>query len=233
MTIRTTMEADEASLAGAVAIRIRDMLIAGEFEPGQKLSEHRVAADFAVSRNTLREAFRFLTSQRLLSYIPNRGVFVTVPDEAAIIDIYRVRAVIQRGAVEAASRGHPAFARMRALVEEGRELGARRDWQKVGTNNMEFHRAMVGLCDSPRLSASFDLVLAELRLAFGQLKDTAHLHEPYIDLNHTLLRALETGDRPASVTALDAYLRQSERGVLGALQHRKAAEPVKSPSTPA
>ena len=34
-------------------------------------------------------------------------------------------------------------------------------------------------------------------------------------------------DASASMTTLDAYLLQSERGVLGALQHRRAAEPVK------
>lgn len=221
MTSKASKEDDDRSLAESVAARIREQVIAGEVAPGQKLSEQQVAAAFGVSRNTLRESFRLLTSQRLLTYIPNRGVFVAVPDEAAVIDIYRVRSVIQAGAVQSASQGHPAIDHMRRLVEAGRKFGDEREWRKVGTNNMEFHRAMVGLCDSPRLSACFDLLLAELRLVFGQLDDTAHLHAPYIELNESLVSVIAEGDIAAALAQLQAYLLKSERAVLAALQYRR------------
>jgi DNA-binding GntR family transcriptional regulator len=216
-----TIATDDQSLAEAVAARIRELVIAGEFAPGQKLSEQQVAAGFGISRNTLREVFRLLTSQRLLKYIPNRGVFVAEPDEAAVIDIYRVRSIIQKGAVQTATKGHPALERMRLLAEQGGEAGSHGDWRQVGTINMEFHRAMVELCDSPRLSASFDLVLAELRLVFGQFEDMAHLHEPYINLNAALVRALEEGNILAAISQLEAYLLRSERAILGALQRKR------------
>ncbi|MER9567401.1 GntR family transcriptional regulator [Mesorhizobium sp. M0571] len=213
--------ADGQSLAELVAASIRELVIAGEFRPGQKLSEEQIAAQFGISRNTLREVFRLLTSQRLLKYIPNRGVFVAAPDEAAVIDIYRVRSIIQKGAAQTTTRGHPALARMRLLAERGREVGSQGDWPQVGTINMEFHRAMVELCDSPRLSACFDLVLAELRLAFAQLEDSAHLHKPYVDLNTSLVRVIEGGDIPSAVSQLEGYLLMSERAVLAALQRRR------------
>ncbi|MEX2697385.1 GntR family transcriptional regulator [Rhizobium mongolense] len=213
------IENDDRSLVETAAARIRDFLIAGEFEPGQKLSENTVAAQFGISRNTLREVFRLLTSQRLLNYFPNRGVFVAAPDEGAVIDIYRVCSVIQIGAVQAATKGHPAMAKMRLLAENGRQFSRTGDWRQVGTKNMEFHRAMVELCDSPRLSACFDLVLAELRLVFGQLKDVVHLHEPYVESNASLIAALEESDIPIAASQLEMYLMRSEKAVLGAL-HR-------------
>lgn len=219
------MESEDRSLPELVAGRIRELLIAGVFAPGQQLSEQQVAARFGISRNTLREVFRLLTSLRLLKHIPNRGVFVVAPDEAAVVDIYRVRSVVQMGAVRVAGRGHPALARMRLLAEQGREVSSGGDWQKVGTINMEFHRAMVELCDSPRLSACFDQVLAELRLVFGQLEDTPHLHEPYIELNAALVRSLEEGDILAAVAQLETYLLKSERAVLAALQRRRNDHP--------
>ncbi|RWL86195.1 MAG: GntR family transcriptional regulator [Mesorhizobium sp.] len=218
VAVENKIENDDRSLVESAAARMRESLIVGELSPGQKLSEHQVAAQFGISRNTLREVFRLLTSQRLLTYIPNRGVFVAAPDEAAVIDIYRVRAVIQTGAIRAATRGHPALAKMRRLSERGREISLTGDWRKVGTNNMEFHRAMVEICDSPRLSTCFDLVLAELRLVFGQLEDTAHLHEPYLDLNASLITVLDAGDLKTANSQLEAYLIKSERAVLAALQ---------------
>ncbi|KQV33643.1 MULTISPECIES: GntR family transcriptional regulator [unclassified Rhizobium] len=212
---------DEQSLVAKISADIRRLLISGEFKPGEKLSEQQMASQFGISRNTLREVFRLLSSQGLLTHIPNRGAFVAAPDEADVIDIYRVRSVIQKGAVQAASPGHPALARMWALAAEAETARADDDWRRVGTLNMEFHRAMVELCDSPRLSAGFDLVLAELRLVFGQLEDTSHLHEPYIALNVTLLEHMERGDTVAALAALDAYLVKSERSVLAALQRRR------------
>lgn len=212
---------DEQSLVAKISSDIRRLLISGEFAPGEKLSEQQMASQFGISRNTLREVFRLLSSQGLLNHIPNRGAFVAAPDEADVIDIYRVRGVIQKGAVQAASPGHPALARMRALAADAETARADDAWRRVGTINMEFHRAMVELCDSPRLSAGFDLVLAELRLVFGQLEDTSHLHEPYIALNVTLLEYMERGDTVAALEALDAYLVKSERSVLAALQRRR------------
>lgn len=67
----------------------------------------------------------------------------------------------------------------------------------------------------------FDLALAELRLVFGQLEDSLHLHEPYIELNASLLAAIVGGDASQAVSALDAYLLRSERAVLAALQRER------------
>ncbi|WP_313760692.1 GntR family transcriptional regulator [Rhizobium sp.] len=218
-TAITDME--DEPLTAQIAGKIRAMLISGELAPGAKLSEQQIATQFGISRNTLREIFRLLTSQNLLVHIPNRGVFAATPGEASVVDIYRVRHVIQKGAVRAAVRTHPALASMRELLartEASREAG---DWRSVGTINMEFHRLMVELCDSPRLSACFELVLAELRLVFAQFEDTAHLHAPYIALNCELLASLEAGDIEEASDQLDAYLVRSERSVLAALQTAK------------
>ncbi|MEN5278958.1 GntR family transcriptional regulator [Brucella sp. TWI432] len=212
---------DDQPLATQTAAKIREMLITGELLPGTKLSEQQISAQFGISRNTLREVFRLLTSQSLLTYIPNRGVFVATPDEATVVDIYRVRRVIQKGAVQIAVPAHPALERMNALLEQAVLAQGKGDWRQVGTINMEFHRAMVELCDSTRLSACFDLVLAELRLVFAQLEDNAHLHESYIALNAELLGSLLAGNNEIAAQQLDRYLLSSERSVLAALQRKK------------
>ncbi|MCX2698253.1 MULTISPECIES: GntR family transcriptional regulator [Ochrobactrum] len=212
---------DDQPLATQTAAKIREMLITGELLPGTKLSEQQISAQFGISRNTLREVFRLLTSQSLLTYIPNRGVFVATPDEATVVDIYRVRRVIQKGAVQIAVPAHPALERMNALLEQAVLAQGKGDWRQVGTINMEFHRAMVELCDSTRLSACFDLVLAELRLVFAQLEDNAHLHESYIALNAELLGSLQAGNNEIAAQQLDRYLLSSERSVLAALQRKK------------
>ena len=215
-------EMEESSLAFRVAAQIRTMLIEGEFQPGEKLSEQHVAQKLSISRNTLREVFRLLTSQGLLVYVPNRGVFVASPSEAAIIDLYRVRSIVQRGAVQAATKTHPALTKMRSLVAESWQAAAAADWPRVGSINMAFHRAMVELCDSQRLSDWFELVLAELRLVFGHLGDGAHLHEPFIPMNEALVAKLEAGDVADALDQLETYLVKSERAIHAAIQRQRS-----------
>ena len=140
-----------SALAPRLAEAIRNKLIAGELKPGQRLSEVKLSSDLQVSRNSLREAFRLLTKEGLLRHEPNRGVFVEIPSMASIIDIYRVRRLIECRALAQAYPKHPAVARMRAAVEEARAASLRSDWGTVGSANMVFHAAIVDLADSERL----------------------------------------------------------------------------------
>lgn len=211
-----------ATLTVRLAEQLRDRIIAGELLPGQRLSENALATELAVSRNTLREAFRLLTKDGLLRHEPNRGVFVITPDHAAVIDIYRVRRLVECRALAGAEPRHPAIARMRAAVERaeaGHEAG---DWLAVGSANMAFHAAIVDLADSARLAAFYAQVAAELRLAFGLLDTPEALHAPFIDGNRAILEALEAGRPADAADLLDAYLGRAERIILGALSRHTA-----------
>lgn len=211
------------ALAPRLAEEIRDRLIAGELKPGQRLSEAALSAGLDVSRNSLREAFRLLTKEGLLRHEPNRGVFVATPSMASIIDIYRVRRMIECQALAKAYPNHPAVARMRAAVERARAARDGKDWGTVGSQNMIFHAAIVDLADSQRLNAFYAQIAAELRLSFGLLADPELLHAPYVELNAAILEKLEAGMTHEAAEALEAYLMQSERTVLAAFSRIDAS----------
>jgi DNA-binding GntR family transcriptional regulator len=202
------------SLSDRIAETVRLRIMQGEFAPGQRLSEQALADDLSVSRNTLREAFRVLTKDGLVRYAPNRGVFVSVPSIAAIIDIYRVRRLIECQALRNAYPLHPAKKLMRAAVEAAIEGRTKGDWSAVGTANMDFHMAVVELADSERLNNTFAPVLAELRLAFLLMGDGEFLHAPYVDMNKRIVEISEAGDYAKAADVLHEYLVQSERIVL-------------------
>lgn len=204
------------SLAEMVAARIREQVIHGGFSPGQHLSEAELSDSLEVSRNTLREVFRVLTKEGLLRHEPNRGVFVATPDMATIVDLYRVRRIIQVEILEQAFSGHPAVRKMREAVERAKEARDAGDWRVVGSADLAFHGAIVALADSPRLDAFFSHVLAEMRLAFGLLSEPELLHSPFIELNEEILKLVELGKRAEAASRLEKYLVNAERVVLGA-----------------
>ena len=208
------------SLADRVTGQLRRRLVDGEFVPGQHLSEAALTTSLQVSRNTLREALRLLIKEGLLTYAPNRGVSVAVPSVAAVIDIYRVRRLVECQALSQAYPRHPAHKNLRLAVEQAIAHREAADWRAVGTANLNFHMAIVELADSERLNAMFSNMLAELRLVFGLLRDLEFMHEPYVSMNARILDLTEAGRLAEAATALNDYLVHSERIVLGAYARR-------------
>jgi len=211
-----TSSPDTKNLTERVAELIRQKIVHGEFSPGQRLSEAALSESLQISRNTLREIFRLLTKEGLLRHEPNRGVAVAIPSITSIIDIYRVRRLIECQALREAYPLHPAGKHLHKAVEMAAQCRERGDWQGVGTANMEFHMAVVELADSERLNEMFSRLLAELRLAFGMLQDPEFLHAPYVDMNARILQLFDAGKLDEAATALHDYLAQSERIVLAA-----------------
>ena len=210
------------NLTDRVSEQIRRKLVDGELTPGQRLSEAALSESLEISRNTLREAFRLLTKEGLLKHEPNRGVSVAIPSIAAIIDIYRVRRLIECQALAQAYPRHPARKRLREAVDKALRCRGEGDWRGVGTANMEFHKAIVELADSERLNEMFSHLLAELRLAFGLLNDPEFLHAPYVDSNVKIVELFEAGKPQEAAAALGDYLVHSERIVLAAYARRIA-----------
>lgn len=196
---------------------LRDNLIAGDFTPGQKLSEQALSDSLNVSRNTLREAFRLLTKDGLLRHEANRGVFVMTPSIASVVDLYRVRRVIECGALAGSYPKHPAVLQMRKAVEAAKSARIQKNWQLVGSANMNFHSAIVALADSERLSAFYAQIAAELRLSFALLDNPEMLYAPYVEMNAEILKKLENAQPQQAAEELEFYLNQSERTVLAAL----------------
>ena len=213
---------DTQNLTERIADEMRGKLVHGEFAPGQRLSEAALSEALDISRNTLREVFRILTKEGLLVHEPNKGVSVAVPSMASIIDIYRVRRMIECQALAQAYPMHPARELMRQAVETAMQQRDAEDWSGVGTANMEFHKAVVELADSERLNEMFSHLLAELRLAFGLLRDPHFLHAPYVDMNHNILKLFDSGKPADAASALHDYLVHSERIILAAYARRLA-----------
>lgn len=203
-------------LVERTAESLRDRLVTGVFAPGEQLSESALAEQLDVSRNTLRESFRVLMHEGLLVRKPNRGVFVSEPSVAGILDVYRVRRLIELPVVAAATPKHPALFKARSIVAAAVEAAEREDWAAVGTANMEWHMALVSLSDSPRLIRSFRSLTAELRLAFINLNAPEYLHSAFVQRNVEIMGLLDAGRMGEAAEALQDYLTQSERLVLAA-----------------
>ncbi|MDX3799857.1 GntR family transcriptional regulator [Streptomyces sp. AK04-3B] len=223
--------ADDRALLGrtSTAERVSDILRSriaeGYFPPGTRLSEDSIGGALGVSRNTLREAFRLLTHERLLVHELNRGVFVRVLTVQDVEDIYRTRALVECAVVRGLGEPPYALDALRAAVTEGQLATLENDWKGLGTANFHFHRELVALAESARTDELMRSVFAELRLAFHLVEDPRRLHEPYLQRNRQILQALEAGDRAEAERLLEVYLADSLERVVEVYRRRVSEEP--------
>lgn len=208
------------STAERVADILRSRIAEGYFPPGTRLSEDGIGGALGVSRNTLREAFRLLTHERLLVHELNRGVFVRVLTVEDVEDIYRTRRLVECAVVR--GLGDPPYVldALAEVVGQGRAAAREGDWKGVGTANIHFHRELVALAASERTDELMRSVFAELRLAFHVVDEPRRLHEPYIARNAGILQALQDGDRDKAEALLAAYLEVSLERVVEVYRRR-------------
>ncbi len=204
------------STAERVADILRQRIAEGYFPPGTRLSEESIGAALEVSRNTLREAFRLLTHERLLVHRLNRGVFVRMVTPEDLEDIYRMRVLIECATVRGLGRPPYPLQAVEAAVVSGERAARERAWQDLSTANIRFHQALVALAGSPRTDEVMRGLLAELRLVFHVMDDPRRFHEPYLTRNRAILEALRDGDAGQAERLLAHYLVDSQRQLSGA-----------------
>ncbi|MFF8405208.1 GntR family transcriptional regulator [Streptomyces sp. NPDC015684] len=222
--------ADDRALLGrtSTAERVSDILRSriadGYFPPGTRLSEDGIGGALGVSRNTLREAFRLLTHERLLIHELNRGVFVRVLTVEDVEDIYRTRSLVECAVVRGLGEPPYPLRGLASAVAEGDAAAADNDWKAMGTANIHFHQELVALAGSERTDELMRSVFAELRLAFHVVDDPRRLHEPYLARNRRILQALRAGERTTAEHLLQTYLADSLERVVEVYRRRVGEE---------
>ncbi len=206
------------STAEHAADELRRHIAQGRLLPGTKLQEEKVSKALGISRNTVREAFRLLDHERLVEHSPHRGVFVRIVSSADVRALYATRRLVEPLGIDASLVDPGCRAALRRQVDHAAAEAARHDWTAVGTADIEFHRTLVASVGSVHLTAMFEQLLAELRLAFLLVPDLDALHGPYVTRNRLLIDLLDSGDQAVTRAELLDYLNTAEQQILVAMR---------------
>lgn len=121
--------------------RIKLGLMAGDYEPGQKLTIAELAAELGVSATPVREALRRLAAERALLTYPNSSTAVPRPSRAAVLEIRAIRERLEGFAARLAA-ARIDEARLEQLVRIQEALAAARkrgDRRRIMHLNEQFH----------------------------------------------------------------------------------------------
>lgn len=132
---------------------LRRMIIGGEVEPGEPLRQNDMAERIGVSRVPLREAFKTLESEGQIVYEPHRGFKVARLSLADLLEIYRIRQLLETEATVAATeRADGSVLRaMKDTALEVEEASAAGDILAMTEANRRFHFVLLSASGMPRL----------------------------------------------------------------------------------
>lgn len=158
---------DQSSLRGQVFNIIQEDIINGRYEPGDSLVEKKLAEELGVSRTPIREAIRQLELEGLVTYIPNKGVYVTGISEQDIKDIYKIRSLVEGLAVKWAIERIEAhqLKELEEIVELMEYYTEKGDMEQVTKLDTQFHDVIYDACKSRVLKNTLRNLLRYIRKA--------------------------------------------------------------------
>lgn len=158
-------------LRDKVVVELRRRIIDGVYEPGDRLTEERLAEDFGVSRNPVREAIRVLEAEGFLHAQPRRGAVVASMSVRDVEDLFDVRLSLETlAATLAAERaGTTGAAALTRLLDRARTIRRTAD---LAALNTRFHSEICALSGNALLTGLMESLHGRLQWVYRQSVET-------------------------------------------------------------
>jgi len=120
---------------------LKDMIVRGEYSPGEKLNEREVAKLANVSRTPTREALRILEHEGYVTNVSKKGVFIKKYSPAELDTLHRMLMRLEGLAMEMASAilTKDDIKRLEEMNREMEALAKKESYADYFIYNINFH----------------------------------------------------------------------------------------------
>jgi DNA-binding GntR family transcriptional regulator len=185
---------------------ILERILSGEYAPGARLVETRIAQELGTSQAPVREALRDLELLRFVESEPFRGSRVRDVSQEELIEIYPVRAALEEVAArEAATRLEGDVAALDAEIEAMHAAADAGDLHGEVAHDAAFHRLIVEASGNGVLLETWLGLRVELRTIVTALRTGLDRHE-IADSHRPILDAFAARDPDAAAAAVRDHL---------------------------
>jgi DNA-binding GntR family transcriptional regulator len=205
-----------------VAERIRDRIVRGELAPGARLNERVLCGELSISRTPLREAFKTLASEGLVTLHPDRGATVTLITLETVRQIFEMLGALEGLAGELACRNitDAQLNEIRALHFQMLAHHARGELAEYFRYNQQIHIKLVEASGNPVLDQTYCNLNAHVRRARYMANLSPERWDRAVKEHEQILDALSARDSARLQTLLREHLGHKMVAVLDALQQK-------------
>jgi DNA-binding GntR family transcriptional regulator len=191
--------------------RVKDVIlqriVSGEYPPGSRLVETRIAQELGVSQAPVREALRDLEQLGCIVHEPFRGCSVRAFSADELLEAFPVRAALEALAARLAAEriSEQELLRLAELLETMREAARRGDAHRQSQANASFHATIVRAARNVTLERQWALLEPFSRTFLTVSRsglDLLALSERHIPI----LDALRARDPDAAADAMHRHL---------------------------
>ncbi len=208
--------ADNRPLHEEIVERLRDRIVRGDLAPGAKLNERVLCADLGVSRTPLREALKYLASERLVELLPNRGAVVAPLDPRRIRETLVVMGALEGLAGELACRNasDADLAEIRALHYQMVAHYNRGQLAEYFRYNQQIHIKIAEIGGNAVLAQTYRQLNAQVRRARYFANLSSERWSEAVAEHEAILDALVRRDAPRLTDLLKDHLSNKMAGLL-------------------
>jgi len=179
-----------------VADKIRELIILGKLKPGERLVESKLAESLGISRQPIREAFRILELEHLITLIPRKGAYVSEISLKEIEEIYEIRAMIEGFAARLAISHitQKDISQLKSILNLMERSIRENNFKKVIKCNLSFHQKIISLSKNDNLAKVYKSILLPVR---RHQKMGLSLHSSWmvsLEEHRSILEALNSRD---------------------------------------
>ncbi|HEX4011193.1 MAG TPA: GntR family transcriptional regulator [Solirubrobacteraceae bacterium] len=208
---------ERRSTTDQVLHELRTAILEGRIKPQEQLPEVALAQAFGTGRSAIREALRDLVQEGLVVTEINRGARVRPISTPDVIDVYRARTAIEVAAVGVLLGTGPFDVEpLRQAQETIRDAapadGSQTPSQDLIAADIDFHRTMVALAGSPRLSRAHEPLAAESQMMLNW--HPVYSVSDYVADHQELLEVIAASD-PGAGEVVRAHLTLTVELIVG------------------
>jgi DNA-binding GntR family transcriptional regulator len=217
------------SLAEQAAERIRHLIVKGDLQLGEALSETALATTLGVSKTPIREALLRLKAEGLVDIQPQRGTFVfrMSGDEVRILSEFRD--VLEISALRLALRRDArTLGRMvKNIVADMNVALATDDADKYREQDGLFHQCIIDSCANHHLTRSYTTIASRIQALRNRLSSNPHLIAGSFKQHRMLAQLIAGGHEAKAVTLLKKHIANTVddyENTLGRAARRRLAQ---------
>lgn len=191
---------------------LRQAILKGELEPGERLMEIRLAKRLGVSRTPIREAIRKLELEGLVIMIPRKGAEVAGITEKNLRDVLEVRRSLEELAIELAVKrmDESGITRLEEARIGFREALNSNDMIRIAQADERFHDAIYAGTDNEKLIQLLNNLRDQMyRYRLEYIKDTGK-RQIIMDEHENILNAVKTRDVELGKRAMREHIDNQE-----------------------
>jgi DNA-binding GntR family transcriptional regulator len=132
---------------------LKKAIVRGDFSPGNRLVESRIAEALGISRTPVREAIHKLEREGLIKKLPQGGFYVLNLTREEIEETFGIRSVLESYAAHQAALKHDKheLGPLEGKIEEFQYFLNHGEMEALLKINTEFHNLLYAMSRSPKL----------------------------------------------------------------------------------